>query len=88
MRGFVNEKTSWCNLCPEKDKELAYRILVSFFIARIGYTSLAWEVTSNTCGATYRNYLKVLTPYVNTDLQQPHIYFDAQRYTSTHRYGY
>ncbi|PWS30278.1 hypothetical protein DF947_17755 [Pedobacter paludis] len=25
--------------------------------------------------------LKFLTPYVNMDLQQPHIYFDAQIYT-------
>lgn len=30
----------------------------------------------------------VLTPYVEMDLQQPHIYFDVQIYTSTHRYGY
>jgi len=43
---------------------------------------------NNKCGTAYRNYLKVSDALRNTDLQQPHIYFDVQRYTSTHRYGH
>ncbi len=42
----------------------------------------------NTCEAANHHYFKVLTPYVEMELQQPHIYFDVQIYTTTHRYGY
>jgi len=48
-----------------------------------------WQSSpDNTCGTTNHGYNKALTPYANMDLQQPHIYFDAQIYASTHRYGY
>lgn len=42
----------------------------------------------NICGITYRHYKKVSDALRNTGLQQSHIYFEVQIYTTTHRYGH
>ena len=61
--------------------------VVFSFHARMVDTSL-WLVDINTCGTANHDYSKVSEALCDMDLQQSHIYFDVQIYTSTHRYGY
>lgn len=64
----------------------AFTEVILVFILLMINESFLWNA-NNKCGAANHNTLKFLTPSVEMDLQQPHIYFNAQIYTSTYRYG-
>lgn len=67
--------------------EVNYRVVFSFH-ARMVDTSLLVSQMYNTCGTTNHDYIKVSEALCDMDLQQSHIYFEVQIYTSTYRYGY